>query len=43
VIPLLDTSKAKAVSAGEVAVGGLTVAHGALHSYREEDEQWSLH
>ena len=31
VVPLLDTAKAEAVPAGEVAVGSLAVAHGALH------------
>ncbi len=31
VVPLLDTAKAEAVPAGEVAVGSLAVAHRALH------------
>ena len=30
-VPFLDTSKAEAMPAGEVAVGSLAVAHGALH------------
>jgi len=36
-VPLLDTAKAKAVPAGELAVGSLAVAHGALHLFVKMD------
>lgn len=36
VVPFFDAAEAEAVPTGEIAVGSLAVAHGALHQYIRE-------